>query len=256
MLYLIYPRRMDKTTLRQELTFAGAGLSGVTLYFLTQDFALLHTAASNVGVIVAVAPVFTVLLSWQLLRDQRPTGTFFLGAISALVGIGLISFAGNRLELHPAGDLLAALAALCWAVYCVLTKKIGGFGFHIIQTTRRIFLYGLLFLLPAVIFGPFQLDLTRFAQPQNVMSFLYLGLGASGTCFVLWNFSVEQLGPAKTSVYIYLIPLITVAASVLILGETISWLRALGILLALTGLMLSNRTKQNRPAKQAASQQK
>jgi len=247
LLYLVYPKRMDKTTRRQELTFAGAGLSGVTSYFLMQDFALLNTAASNVSVIVAIAPVFTILLSWQLLKDKRPAGTFFLGAVLAVSGIAIISFAGNRVELRPMGDLLAILAALCWAIYCVLTKKIGGFGLHIIQTTRRIFLYGLLFLLPAVIFGAFSLDLERFTQPQNVISFLYLGLGASGTCFVLWNFSVNQLGPAKTSVYIYLIPLITVAASVLILGETVGWLKGLGILLALAGLILSNRTKRKGP---------
>ena len=250
LLYLAYPKRMGKTTRRQELCFAGAGLSGVTLYFLLQDFALLNTAASNVSVIVAVAPVLTVLLSWRFLKDKRPAGMFFLGAVLAVGGIAIISFVGNRVELRPMGDLLAILAALCWAIYCVLTKKIGGFGFHIIQTTRRIFLYGLIFLIPAVIFGEFRLGLERFTNPQNVMSFLYLGLGASGTCFVFWNFSVDKLGPAKTSVYIYLIPLITVAASVLILGETVGWFKGLGILLTLAGLILSNRTKQNSPAPQ------
>ncbi|MCL2367413.1 MAG: DMT family transporter, partial [Oscillospiraceae bacterium] len=49
-LYLIYPKRMKKTTRREELLFAAAGLSGVTLYFLLQDFALLNAAVSNVGV--------------------------------------------------------------------------------------------------------------------------------------------------------------------------------------------------------------
>jgi len=243
-LYIIYPKRMAKTTLRQELAFAGAGLAGVTLYFLTQDFALLNTAASNVGVIVAVAPVFTVLLSWRILSDARPTGRFFLGAVLALGGIGIISFAGSRLELHPAGDLLAVSAALCWAVYCVLTKKISGFGFPIIQTTRRIFLYGLFFLIPVILLADFNWDFGRFATPANLMGILYLGIGSSAVCFVLWNFSVEKLGPTKTSVYIYVIPLVTVAASVLILDETVGWLKGIGIALTLTGLVLSNRTKK------------
>ena len=240
-LYIIYPKSMGKTTWRQELHFAGAGLAGVTLYFLMQDFALLNTTASNVGVIVAVAPVFTALLSWRLLRDSRPAGTFFLGAVIALGGLGLVSFAGNRVELNPLGDFLAVFAALCWAVYCVITKKINGFGFHIIQTTRRIFLYGLLFLIPALLAMDFRLGLERFTEPQNVASFLFLGLGASAACFVFWNFSVQQLGPAKTSVYIYLVPLVTVTASVLLLGESVGLLKGIGIVFALAGLVISNR---------------
>jgi len=240
-LYIIYPKPMGKTTKRQELHFAAAGLMGVTLYFLLQDSALLNTAASNVGVIVAVSPVFTMILSWKILGDAKPTGTFFLGALLAMGGIGLVRFAGSQLELHPLGDVLALLAALTWSVYSVITKKIGGFGFHTIQTTRRIFLYGIAFLFPVMSASLLDLRLEQFTQPQNIASFLFLGLGASALSFVLWNFSMNQLGPAKTSLYIYLIPLIAVTGSVLLLGETIGLWNGLGIVLALAGLVISNR---------------
>ena len=58
-------------------------------------------------------------------------------------------------------------------------------------------------------------------------------------CFVTWNLAVKLLGPVKTSVYTYLAPVITVAASVLILHEPITPLAALGAVLTLTGLLLS-----------------
>ena len=243
-LYLVYPKPMGKTTRRQELYFAGAGFFGVTLYFMLQGFALLHTAASNVGVIVAVSPVFTVLLSWRLLKDSRPTRTFFLGALLVLGGIGIVRFAGSRLELHPLGDFLALLTAFVWSVYSIITKKIGDFGFHTVQSTRRIFLYGLLFLLPAVIAMDFRLGLERFVAPENIISLLFLGLGSTALCFVLWNFSMEQLGPAKASVYLYLIPLVAVAGSVLFLEEAVGLLKGLGIALALLGLAISNRPRK------------
>ena len=57
------PRRIKGTTLRQELAFASAGLSGVCLYYLLENIALTYTMASNVGVIISVAPFFTGILS-------------------------------------------------------------------------------------------------------------------------------------------------------------------------------------------------
>jgi len=239
-LYLIYPKRMGKTTWRQELFFAAAGLTGVMMYFLLQGIAILHTSAPNVAVIVAINPMFTALLSWKLLGQARPGKIFFLGALLALCGIGIISFAGAQLALNPIGDVIAVFTALTWAFYCIFAKKVSEFGIRIICTTRRIFLYGLLFLIPVMVVMDFQLDLERFANPSNVANILYLGLAASAAAYILWNFAVERLGPARTSVYIYLIPLVGVVGSILVLGETLTWLRFAGITLTLGGLVLSS----------------
>ena len=245
-LYLIYPKSMGKTTLRQELLFAGAGLSGVTFFFLLQDFALLITAASNVGVISALAPLFTALLAWWFSGEGRPRATYVFGAMMALCGIALISFAGTYLELNPMGDLLAIVMAFCWAVYCIFTKKIAAFGYHIVQTTRRIFTYGLFFLMFALIFLDFRFGFERFLEPINLVSMLFLGLGPSALCFVFWSFGVKQLGPVKTTAYVYLIPLIAVLVSVLFLDEVLTWMNSLGIALALGGLLVSNRKVRER----------
>ena len=62
-LWAIYPRKGTYGTLRQELLFAAAGLCGVTLYFLLENIALTYTFASNVGVIISIAPFFTAFLA-------------------------------------------------------------------------------------------------------------------------------------------------------------------------------------------------
>ena len=62
-LLLVCPHRMRGTTRRQELTFAAAGLCGVCLYYLLENIALTYTMASNVGVIISVAPFFTAILA-------------------------------------------------------------------------------------------------------------------------------------------------------------------------------------------------
>ena len=135
--------------------------------------------------------------------------------------------------------LLALLAALIWACYCVLTKKISGYGYHTILTTRRVFCYGILFMIPALFLFNFRLELARFINPVYMFNIVFLGLGASALCFVSWNYAVKVLGAVKTSIYIYMVPVITVVTSVAILHEKITWLAAVGAVLTLAGLLLS-----------------
>ena len=239
-LLVVYPHRMKGTTGKQELTFVFAGLCGVCLYYLLENIALTYTMASNVGVIISVAPFFTAILSHLLLKkDEKLRANFFIGFVVAMAGIALISFNGARLQLNPTGDLLALLAAFLWACYSILTRKISSFGYNTISTTRRVFFYGILFMIPALFLFDFKLELSRFANMTYLMNILLLGLGASALCFVTWNFAVKLLGAVRTSIYIYLIPVITVAASVLILHEPFTWMTGMGTVLTLAGLLLS-----------------
>jgi drug/metabolite transporter (DMT)-like permease len=241
-LLLVYPNRLKGTTAWQEATFAAAGLCGICMYYLLENIALTYTQASNVGVIISVAPFFTAILSHVFRKeDGRLRANFFVGFVVAMAGIFLISFNGSKLELNPTGDLLALLAAFVWACYSVLTKKISGYGYHTILTTRRVFSYGILFMIPTLFLFDFQLGIGRFANPVYLFNIVYLGLGASALCFVTWNFAVKVLGAVKTSVYIYMVPVITVVTSVLILHESMTALSIAGTLLTLAGLFLSER---------------
>lgn len=245
-LLIVYPHRMPKTTVRQELAFAGAGLCGVSFYYLLENIALTYTMASNVGVIISVAPFFTAILSRIFLKqDEKLRASFFIGFLVAMAGISLISFNGSSLQLNPLGDLLALLAALLWACYSILTRKISDFGYHTVQITRRVFFYGILFMTPALFFFDFRFDLGRFADLTCLLNMIFLGLGASALCFVTWNFAVRLLGAVKTSIYIYLVPVITVGASVLILHEPFTWLTGTGTVLTLAGLLLSESKRFN-----------
>ena len=239
-LWLVYPRALSNMSLRQELIFAGAGLCGICLYYLLENIALTYTMASNVGVIVAVAPFFTAILAHLFLRgEERLPANFFVGFVVAMAGVILMSANGSALSLNPKGDFLALLAALVWGFYSILTRKTAGFGMNTIQTTRRTFFYGLLFMLPALYLFDFRLDLSRFADPTNLFNIVFLGLGASALCFVTWNTAIKHLGAVKASLYIFLAPVITVISSILILNEPFTKITALGTLLTLSGLVLS-----------------
>lgn len=239
-LLVISPKRLKTANRKEELTFAVAGLCGICLYYLLENIALTYTLASNVGVIISVAPFFTAILAHLLMKsEEKLRAQFFAGFIVAMVGIVLISFNGQKLELNPMGDLLAIVAALVWAFYSILTRKISSFGYPVILTTRRTFFYGILFMIPTLFFFDFQLELSRFTDLTYLFNILYLGLGASALCFVTWNFAVKELGAVKTSVYIYMVPVITVVTSVLILHEQLTVLAGIGTILTLIGLFLS-----------------
>ncbi len=239
-LIVIDPKRLKIKDKKQELTFAAAGLCGICLYYLLENIALTYTMASNVGVIISAAPFFTAVLSHVFLKtEEKLKVQFFIGFAVAMTGICLISFNGKELNLNSIGDILAVAAAFVWAVYSLLTRKISGYGFNIIGTTRKIFTYGILFMLPFLFVFDFKLDVQRFVKPEYALNLIYLGLGASALCFVTWNHAVKVLGAVRTSVYIYIVPVITVVTSVIVLKEEITWIAAIGIGLTLIGLFLS-----------------
>ncbi|WP_179037948.1 DMT family transporter [Paenibacillus sp. URB8-2] len=240
-LFLLYSRPIRTKTFKEELLFILAGLCGVTLYFLIENIALTYTLASHVGVIVSIAPFFTAVLAHFFLEGEKLSVQFMIGFAIALTGIVLIGFNGSLLQLNPVGDLLAFLAPAVWAVYSVLMRKISGLNHHTIGSTRKVFFYGLLFMLPVLFFHKFNFDLDRFHDISNVTNLLYLAFGASAICFVTWNLAVGILGAIKTSVYIYMVPVISVAASALILHEQITWATLAGTFLTLTGSYISER---------------
>lgn len=241
-LWAVCPRTMKLSERRQEGLFAAAGLCGITLYYLLENIALTYTLASNVGVIISIAPFFTAIFGWLFLGGEKPRRRFFAGFMLAMAGICLISFGNEKvLSVEPLGDLLAVAAAVLWAVYSILTKKIGALGYGAVPTTRRTFFYGLVFMLPVLFLMDFDVSLSQLTQAKNLWNLLFLGLGASALCFVTWNIGVKLLGAVKTSVYIYLVPVITTLTSALVLKEPVTAPAILGIILTLTGLFLSEK---------------
>lgn len=244
LLLLMNHQGLSVSNKKQELYFIGAGLTGVTFYFLLENIALTYTYASNVGIIIATAPFFTAILGRMFLKEEKLKTGFFVGFLTSITGIILISIHGSSaFSLNPKGDILAFLAAFVWACYSVLVKKIGSFGISIIQSTRHIFFYGILFMIIPVFLMGFEWKLERFSNPIYLGNMLFLGVGASALCFVTWNLAVKLLGAVRTAVYLYLSPVVTILASAIILGEKITVISVIGAGLVFVGLLLSDKGK-------------
>ena len=233
--------------LRAEWKYMAAGLCGVTLFFVLQNVALTYTLAANVSVLLSAAPLFTALLSRAVL-GERLKANFFMGFGLAMAGIILIAFNGSVvLKLNPLGDVLSIVAAMVWAAYSLLIKTADVPDRALFSVTRKVFFYGLLFLLPVLPLFDFRLGLERLAFPPNVFHLLFLGVLGSAVCFATWNYALKSLGPVKTSVYIYLVPLVSVVAGAVWLHETVTLVAGTGMALILAGMMLSEREKARNP---------
>ena len=251
-LALLRPRILHVRGFKEERWFMLAGATGVTVYYLLENIALTFTTASIVGVVVAAAPLFTGVASAVVLKE-RLRAPFFVGFAVAMAGVCLVSFAGGASgglvaegglgQAGLIGVALALAAAGTWAVYSIVTKKLSTFGYDSILVTRRTFAWGLAFMLPALPLLGFSPDWGSLAAPEMWGNLVFLGLGASALCFVTWNMAVKELGPVKTSLYIYLVPALTVLASAAVLGDPLTPPVVAGVLLTIAGLFLSERGK-------------
>ena len=242
------PHRLRPANQCDGRLFAAAGFAGVACYFLLENVALTLTSATAVGAICATSPLFCVLIAFA--RGQRPASpaSFTVGFALAMGGILLVGSASNGSAFTGSaadnliGCGLALVASVVWAGYSTLVSRIADAGYETLAATKRIFAWGLLFMMPAIPFaGAFPaLGLTDSLVVANL---LFLGLGASAACFATWNFAVKHLGAVVTSTYIYLVPALTGAASALVLGEPVTAPIVAGVALTIAGLILSNRTK-------------
>ena len=167
-----------------------------------------------------------------------------MGFVISIAGIVLLSFNGQKsFHLNPRGDVLALLAAVVWACYSVLIKKISSYGYSD-HSDHQALCSSTAFFLCCL---PCSLWISAGSSPDLKIrccwQIFYFWGCVLCLCFVTWNLAVKIVGAVKTSVYLYLVPVVTIAASVLVLHEKISVVSVLGTVMVLMGLVLSDRGK-------------
>ncbi len=243
-LTIIRPKKLKLLKRSHEFYFMGAGFFAVTMYFLLENSALTYTSSANCAVIVSSAPFFIAIFASVFLKEEKLSPLFFVGFVLAIVGLGMVSFAGQQLKLNPLGDLLSLLTAISWGIATMFMRKIEQHGYPVMLVTRKLFIYGILFALPALLFLPQKgtwSDLLRVEVWPNV---LFLGVVASAICYITWMTGMKRIGVLRSGTYIYLIPIITMLGAAVLIGETITLLQIGGALLTMTGLFLSQKHKK------------
>ncbi|WP_369281764.1 DMT family transporter [Oscillibacter sp. GMB15532] len=233
---------------KTELRFAALGIAGCSVYFLTENTALLHTTAANVSIIVSAAPILTALIA-HFTTDEKLHRNTLWGFLTAFSGVVLVVFNGAFvLRVSPKGDILALLSACCWATYSVMLRKMPT-ELDPIMLTRRTMLWGLITAVPMAIPGG-AFSLAPLAAPLPLFDILFLGLIGSALCYVLWGRAFTLLGVVPTNNCLYLIPFVTMVAAGLTLKEPISPAALAGAVLITAGVILAQRRKPAAPSQE------
>ena len=246
-IWIISPRRILSDSWKDECLFLVLGLVGGTLYFVTENTAIGLTYVNNVAFIVCTAPLITTLLASSPIMSLFGVKPIpvplmgWVGSLIALLGVGMVIYNGHFvLKLNPLGDFLALMAALCWAVYSLVIKKVSS-RYSATFMTRKVFFYGIMTVLPLFFINPWRFPMEKLFQPAVWMNLVFLSVVASFLCFLWWSVAVKKIGALRTSNYVYLNPITTVIASALFLQEPMTAMAYAGSLLILLGVYLANK---------------
>lgn len=223
---------------KDELLAIALGLTGGSLYFITENYALAYGYCSNVSLIVCLTPLITVLIVGCFYPGERMDRKGLFASLLALAGMALVVFNGNFiLKLSPVGDILALAACLCWALYTLIIKRLQD-KYSNMLITRKVFGYGLLTILPLLCVNGVNVELLVDGGTVVWGNLLFLGCVASMLCFLGWNWCLEKLGTVRATNLLYLNPVVAITTSALVLGERVTWVAIIGALLILFGLYM------------------
>ncbi|EJO35948.1 DMT family transporter [Acinetobacter radioresistens] len=211
---------------------------GMVLYQGLAYTAAHYTTATNMGLINAFIPVFTILVSFFILKDI-PNRFAIMGSILSFCGLIYVMAQGNLSALWQSGahwgDLLMVVAVFFYAFYGVFLKK-WQLKIPLLISLYIQIAFALIYHLPFIAW--LGLDSLNTA---NLSSVLYAGIFPSLIAPFVWMLAVQQIGPNRTSIFMNLMPVFTAIIASLWLAESWTIYHTLGGVLILTGVVMAQK---------------
>ena len=232
--------KVDLTLHKKDipLFLAAAGI-GITVYFYFENNGVKYTSASIASIIIGAIPVFSVIA--EAIIYKKPLTKILIASVAlSVIGVGLI--VGLDLQdLEHGGSIIGYLmmfgAVISWIVYSIANKPLfKRYDQGVITFYQS--LIGLIFFLPFIPFEDNQWD--KIFTGTIFLHVFFLAAFASALGFYLYLKGLDYLGISESSVYINLIPVVTVIISYFWLGETLSPLQMLGGLIVIASVYIMN----------------
>lgn len=246
----------EKIRKRDFFLLAGAGLTGVTLYFSFENRGIALIPASEASIITAAIPILTLIAERigdkiVLLRrkglgkteTENGAGRSYVlykiilpgvGALLSLTGVGLVAGISLAFAGQASGYLFMVGACFSWVFYCFLTRPL--FARH-----SRIFIVFWQTLAGFLGFLPFAFFEASWQMPGFYVwgHILFLGICCSALGYSFYAQALQVLGAGAASLFLNFVPVISVLGGFFILGERLRPLQLLGAFLVLAGVYLA-----------------
>ncbi len=224
-----------------SLLFASA-IFNPFFYFLGENYGLKYSTASIAAVVIATIPVFTPFAAWLMIREKVSLLNI-VGIVISFIGILVMlinpdfSFSGD-----PVGILFLLLAVMSAVVYSILLKKLT-LHYSPVSIIAWQNLLGACLFLPLFLIMDLDTFLATRIDSRLITALLSLAIFASSLAYVLFTFTIKHLGVNRANVYSNLIPVITAIGSYYILNEIFTGGKIAGILIVISGVILTQLNK-------------
>lgn len=241
---LVYKRfRAEWSIVRKSWNYLfWISLTGISLFNTFVYIGAHYTSAINLALIgTTSSPIMSIIFARIFLKEK--IGWMKLaGLILCVTGVLFLLSKGdfhNLLHLKfSEGDLWVLLAAFCFAIYNTMVKKKPA-AISPINFLFVIFSFGTLMVFPFFVWETNHSPAVEW-KGSLVLSILYLGLGASVICFLIWNAAIGKLGAGRTALFGNLIPIFSSIEAAILLHEDFTWIHVVSMIIVFTGIILAN----------------
>lgn len=241
----IFPIHLKGKSLKPLVMFS---LFQPCVYFIGETVGIKNTTASESGILIAMIPIVTLILSILFLK-KIPSKMQTAGVVISVLGIVLmVACKGAGVSFNIIGYMALAVAVFSAAIFSILSAKAE--GYNSFEKTYFMTGMGTLFFDIGAAFehisqGTVKSWLTiPFNNMQFLLTSLYLGIGCSVIAFSCMHASIKYIGATRTTTFASITTVLTVLCGVFILGENLSLLQGAGIVLVIIGIYMANKVSE------------
>jgi drug/metabolite transporter (DMT)-like permease len=239
----IGPMSRNIRVIRKHLVYLSiTGFLVVTIFNTLVYIAARTSNTLNLTLIAICSPIFIVMFARLFLGDTL-TYRRIVGLVTATFGVLLLITQGNLSRLisltFSEGDVWMLISAALFGVYSILVR-IKPSDLRPVVFLCSTFIIGLIFLVPWVVWELRDVEVIKFSSTV-IAAIVYLGIGPSLLAYLCWNKAIMIIGPVRTAVVYYSLPLFSGTEALLLLGEPVHAVHILSGVLILMGVIVATR---------------
>lgn len=208
-------------------------------YFIFETIGINFTTPSNVSLIIATIPIFSLLFALWIL-GEKVNHYAVIGIFFSLIGVYLIVSLQEKSVLAPKpllGNIFTLGAAISAGIYNSLCRRLT-------QTYSPWTITYAQAIVATFVFLPLAVNETILLRESYVnikifLSILYLAIGGSVTAYLILNYTLSKLPTYKVAIFANFVPVVTIFASWLIYGDMLKSVQFIGAGLVILGICLT-----------------
>lgn len=212
------------------------------LYFLCESYGIVFTSAAFAGTIIAIIPICGIIFDVLIMHSKVRLRQVICAVMSA-VGVGITTVGAEGMKSSVLGLLFLLGAVTAGSLFYVFSKKSGD-DYNPLEQTYVMFALGsLVYAVFALVQCRGQYDeliISALAQPQFIISVLYLAVISSVAAFIFLNYGTVRVTVSEASIFANLTTVISIIAGVVFLHEVFTPFQVVGAVIIIVSVFFSN----------------